>query len=282
MMILDCKVNMRITTNTVIGSSAPAVSGAQTISQTLFLDSRIRDVGQSDLANGKLSWNVVKTDNNPESGTIGTNNHLTSITGIQVGDIQMPYSRIIYNSIRKASMYIEQLGSQSTNLGANRHTFMFNVQLSSLNGNEYDATGQTNKVILTPINAVFRFNTPFTSIERLTCVFRNPDLPIPFSDENISMTMTYGNPTIFTSGEMHGLINGDEIIISGVSGSGKDELFNSPYGHIIQVVNNYSVSIAIDTSSLVGTQEVSAYLSQRRIFIPMTFFLSRRLGDYSL
>ncbi len=276
------KVKEDFTTNTLIGGSVPAVSGVQTISQTLFLDSRIRDKGQSDLSNGKLSWNVVKTENNSETGTIGTNNHLSSITAIQIGDIQMPYSRIIYNTIRKASMYIEQLGSQSTNLGPNRHTFMFNVQLSSLNGNEYDASGQTNKVILTPINSVYRFNTPFTSIDRLTCVFRNPDLPIPFNDENIMVSMTYGNPTVFTSQELLGLINGDEVIISGVSGSGKDELFNNPYGHIVQVINNYNFSINIDTSSLSGTQEVSAYLSQRRIFIPITFFLSRRLGDYSL
>jgi hypothetical protein len=241
--------------------------------QTIQLDSRNR------LPTGPVNeyqWNIHTAGKPGYPGDVKIQDTLQYVIEMQIGSFWLPLSvddpiNTYYGKIRmlirefsaQATQVTEFLDPVQTDPSMYSYHFEFNIVQQSL-----------NRVLLKPVNSKFRFRTPMARVETITIVFREPFMPVAIQPDRGIYTVTYGNPTLFTTTLSNNLSTGDLVyIINSDSGTvAIDALLNRQKGWIVTRIDNFNFTIQVDTSSLSGTETgVSVYYGSKRTFFELAF-----------
>lgn len=242
--------------------------------QTVPLDSRNRLITNSSLT--EYSWNIHTAGQFGSQGDIKIQDTLQQVIQMSLGGFWLPMTPITGSYYDKIHMLVKEFSSQS----------IFVSEFLSSNNNrptvsyyhfEFNITQTSgSKVFLEPVKRSYEFRKPISQVNTLTINFRTPFGQLILPPDRGVFTMTFGNPTIFdiTSDPAHGLATGDLIyILNAATGNTIiDKLITREEGYIITKISATSFSIALDTSSLGGTETgISIYYGSKRIFLQLEF-----------
>ncbi len=247
------------------------------IHQTIQLDSRNRLIVGSGLDPIlEYRWNIHPAGKPGYPGDIEIQDTIQYVIEMRIGSFWLPLAiddpiNTYYGKIR---MLIREFSAQATQVtefldpvqtipSQYRYHFEFNVTKQDL-----------NRVFLEPVNPIFQFRTPMARVETVTLVFREPFQVVNLQSDRGVYTVTYGNPTLFTTTIGNNLATGDLVyVINSHSGSSAiDAILNRKSGYIITRIDNFNFTIQVDTSSLVGSEtDVNVYYASKRTFFELSF-----------
>jgi hypothetical protein len=134
-------------------------------------------------------------------------------------------------------------------------------------------------------DGVYNFNKPITTLNTLTFKFGSPLEPIKFDKDRLFGTIIYGAPTLIQFDEDHKLTTNDVIYIDNFTTSNAMNDYtviknmNNNKGNVITVVSPSSISILVDSSTIINNtiiKQYSVFFGSKRMFIPIEFkYLSR-------
>jgi hypothetical protein len=122
----------------------------------------------------------------------------------------------------------------------NRHHFHFSTKQEG------------SRLLLTPLNKIFRFATPINAVEDIILTFRNPLNTITWDKDRFTgVTVAWENPARFITPSNHNLQTGDRVYIENFSGSllAKDEQITKQNGHIITKIDENEFTVNVNLSS---------------------------------
>lgn len=105
---------------------------------------------------------------------------------------------------------------------------------------------------LIPLNNNYRFTNYISILQSVSFRFHYQNLVLDFPSVSGNATLTFGNPTTFTTNTAHGLASGDKISIYQFEGSPSiiNDMMNSL--HIVTVVDPLTFTIPIDSTGITG------------------------------
>lgn len=132
---------------------------------------------------------------------------------------------------------------------------------------------------------IYNFNRPITTLNTLTLKFGSPLDLIKFDKDRLPGTIIHGSPTIIQFDEDHKLTTNDIIYIENYTTSNSFDDYNiiksinSVKGNISTVISSTSISIPVDSSSILNNndnKQFSVFFGSKRMFIPIELkFLSK-------
>lgn len=134
-----------------------------------------------------------------------------------------------------------------------------------------------DRMFLVPRYEIFHFRKPIAkNIDTFTVTFFTPFQPEVFDADQGVFTITYGNPTLFTinSPTTFNLNTGDLIYIynSHSGNTAIDNEINRTTGQIITKLSNTQFTIAVDSSTLAGSETgINVYFGSKRMFFQIEF-----------
>jgi hypothetical protein len=134
-----------------------------------------------------------------------------------------------------------------------------------------------DRMFLVPRQDTFKFRKPIAkNIDTFTVQFFTPFQVEVFDADQGTFTITYGNPTLFTitSPTSFSLNTGDLIYVynSHSGNTSIDNEINRVTGQIITKLSNTQFTIAVDSSTLVGSESgVLVYFGSKRLFFQIEF-----------
>lgn len=245
----------------------------------IFIDSRYQNTVNTDAS--KLVFNLItnsklRTDN----GGIIVGNNIKDIVSIEISPFTIPYKPVFVNFYNKITLTINEWVSNSYEAyeGGQFH-FIFDIDRVD-----------NNLIYLTPIDNVYTFSKPMNYIDNFTLSFGAMLPKITFDkDRMYAKSFDYKSKLgIITFGELHNLVTGDLIYISGFTTLEEAQdvetinEINRSAGHIIVKKDNYSILINVDFSKMRRIdskdgsypidsfkQNVLIYFASKRIKIPL-------------
>jgi hypothetical protein len=241
------------------------------VHQTLQLDSRNRL--QNNTSN-EYKWNIHAAGMPGHLGDVRIQDTLQQVIEVKVRPFWIPFTGPLdtyYGTIR---MLIKEFYSQSIQVTEFLDPLEGNPKVSQYHF-EFEIKQQDlNRIFLKPKHSTYRFRKPFARVETLTITFSTPYSDLTLLPDRGNFTMTYGNPTLFTSPNAHNLSTGDLVYIINAStgDSSIDAELNRPQGQIVTRVDDFNFTIQVDTSSLVGTEtNIHVFYGSKRIVLPLEF-----------
>ncbi len=246
---------------------------------SLTLDTRNRNLSfnQAQAANRDVvSWNYF-IGTRFDQGTALSARTISNIIGIKCSSLFIPnFSPEQTNEFRQITMFIQEFADQSAIITSKtRAHFTFDVEYVGTRLKLTSPQGTENEI---------RFDQPVVTLSTLTLSFGSPfDKIILGWDRSTSVTVTNsigaGQPTGFTTTNIHGLTNGDLVYLEGfstgapVTDNAVITLANHDAGHIISNTSTYYFEISgLDTSGVTGSSTVTTVIyGSRRFMIPLTF-----------
>ncbi len=234
----------------------------------VLLDSRYRVRATTP---STFTWSLTSQPSN-SPGVASAQSGMGNVIYMQIEKFFIPYVPDADNVYQKVSMLVEELGMTSVMAHENRHYHMM-----------FDTEVVTNRILLTPEHDdKFRFNDPIYVIKRLTVTFAAPLTPLTFLPDFYPITVSSFAPgiTYLSFPVEHFVSDGEVVIVSGFTSAAPQVDFtainavNNPVGNVVAVIDNFTLSITVDTSTvsfLASPPSVEAYITTRRIFIPVRF-----------
>jgi len=235
----------------------------------ILLDSRYRNISNTDQT--KVQFTIMNNSKLkvPGTGIITSLAPMRDILEIEIFPFSIPYSSNADNYYKKITLSILELAAISIDSYEDcQYHFMF----KSIKNN--------NLIDLVPLNPIFRFYKPITSISDLTLRFGTPLAPIKFDSDRVSTSLIdyTTNPCLITFVKDHNLISGDLIYITDfttlnpASDLNIINAFNNENGHLCTRLSNVQISINID-ATLVKFPDTNLsiiiYFGSKRILMPM-------------
>lgn len=231
----------------------------------VLLDSRNRSLDTD--GTQLIKWSFSNTIS-VQQGSFNSTSPIRDIVAIKVFPFKIPYTATAENPTNNITMYFNEFSNQcvvAPESARYHHWFSYTQEGDWLALDAFHHNDGT-----------YNFDKPITTLDTLSVSFGAPLTPIQFDLDRMSATMTSGNPTIFTFSTAHNLSTGNTIYFTNFSTSNTSSdailisQINSLYGLEIIRINSTQVSVAIDSSGIVGTPTVStAFFGEKRIFIPL-------------
>ena len=232
----------------------------------LLLDSKYRNLS-TDL--NIYKW-VINNNSNTVQGSVNTlSSNIKNIINIQFSNIQIPYTPSADNVYKKISLFIEEFSSMAVLAHPNIRYHML-----------FDSTILANRINLTPDasdDGYFRFYKPLNVLDSITINFKSPFSVINFLKDRYYIHTNNGIITTLTFSEPHNMSDGELVHIEDYNTLSTNldivqiQLINQDIGHTITYIDNYSLSINVDTSTV--TNDVNntplVFVASRRILIPL-------------
>lgn len=240
--------------------------------QILQFDSRNRRV--TNYKTNEYTWYIHPAGKPGQLGDVRTQDTLQQIIAIKICPFWLPISSpldIYYNKVR---MLIKEFQDQSIQvtefLDPSMHDptsrpYHFEFEIKEL---------QFNRVYLVPCKSTYVFRRPYAQLNNLTIMFYYPFEPLTLQPDRGTFTMTFGNPTLFTTIAPDNLATGDLVYITNANtgDSDLDAELNRQQGQIITRLDDFNFTVQVDTSSIAGSQNnVDVYYGAKRIFFQMEF-----------
>lgn len=207
----------------------------------------------------KYRWNYNGTPL-VEEGVASSTGPIKNIVGMRAFPIVMKNFSTFRDLYNIYTLTIDELVSQSF-IGheRQRYHFMFrtkNVPIAGLSDSNEFNPHDFNR-------GYFWFRTPIQSISSFTISMANPvqivDIPAGIQSAIIS---TYANPLELVFNYPHGLLDGGIVIVSNfttndtVTDAAIIAAVNSTAGHVVTVVDDFTISIPIDGTLVTAPREV--------------------------
>ena len=237
-------------------------------SMPLLLDSRWRARNSS---TSSYVWTISDTPSDT-TGSVSTQAPMSNILSMKFTEFFIPYVAEADNPYKKITLLIEDLGMSSIMCHENRHYHM-----------RFDTVVVTNRIKLIPENnGEYHFNEPIDHFKRISVSFANPLVPLNFLPDNYPITILTNGPssTYLIFRVKHFVSDGELVLISGFTTANPSTDFNaiasinSPAGNVLAVVDDFTLEIAVDISTLTPATDapsIEAYIVSRRVFIPVIF-----------
>lgn len=245
----------------------------------VLLDSRYRKI-EGSITNqiNEYRWEYTPTI----ITTQGTTNSIAWIQDImyfQLHDFSIPYVSDADNIYKRVSFLIQEFSALAVIAHENRR---YHLMLPS--------TVEGNRINLqAPVvdSGTFRFSTPINKVDQLTISFGSPLTGIVFPPDRYGVNIIPINATetqiVFSVD--HNVNTGERVILSGYTtmDTQNDNVIiadiNRNSGHVTQVVNANTLSIAVDLTTitpLTTNPTVECYITSRRILIPLRFVYAHK------
>jgi hypothetical protein len=238
----------------------------------VLLDSRYRKI-QGVIGNPitRYTWEYTPTIYT-ESGTTNSVSRIQDVLYMQIQPFYIPYTPAADNVYRRVSMLVDEFSALAVVAHENRR---YHYMLQS----ERDG----NRIRLDPPSTdegKYRFSTPINRVDQLTISFGAPLTSIVFEPDRFNITIAPINPleTHLVFPQAHNMTNGEIVILSGyttgaaLADEAKINIINQLDGHVVNVVNATTLSIAINLTLItlpVPTPLVECYITTRRMLIPL-------------
>lgn len=262
--------------------SIPSAADLFAMTRVLNRDSLLRDSivlfdtryqNRSNTDRSRFVFSVVtNTKTKTEgSGIVITLPKIENIVEMEIFPMSIPYSTAADSWYNKVSLTVHEMTASSIDSYEDtRFHFMFN---SAKNGNLLD---------LTPVNPLFRFHSPISTVSDFTVYFGSPLTRILFDKDTLTTaSFDYtANPMTITFSENHSLITGDLVYLTDFTTADpvKDmeiiSAINTPRGHQCTRISATEISINIDANLIQypDTAHVSnVYLGSKRIMFMIRF-----------
>jgi hypothetical protein len=219
----------------------------------------------------------------------------TATSYFRIPWINNPYSQIPNGN--KVTVQVREAGNQGIcDANGQRHHFEFT-------SGYYALVGATNpnfaQVVPTPGCTTYNFTDPIKSLEKITLVFRNPDIPIAFLPDvyyDVTVDLASGGPPVIAlqfSVVDHQLNQGDRIYVTGCAcgHAPLDAYVNRPQGHVASAnpadlvagipfpqepiptpdtfVTDPMIGVQAITAPLAFPQRVNVYVLRRRLWVSL-------------
>ncbi|ARA72248.1 hypothetical protein BNJ_00436 [Kaumoebavirus] len=245
--------------------SKPRFDDVDLVRQYLPLDSRYQDLTNQDLT--KIFFNLQPSGARITQGAIRTLKTVEKVVKMEIGTVRIPFVTGLNNYYEFGTVLINELSAQSyiTNDDGDRYHFPFKVVQD----------GQW--FVMTPTNNTFIFSEPIVRIDSLSLSFNIGDQRIEFPKDRQVANIGYGNPTVFTFLEPHNMQTGDLVYVNDFAGTPntQDLTMNQASGLVASKLNNYQLSVPVDTSAVTGPTSITVFYGPQRIFFPITFTMLR-------
>lgn len=243
----------------------------------IVLDSKNR-VPSNDLR--QITWNYI-ADAIYQQGTVNTKGIVRDLIGLRFYPIRIAQNfglSGVYNP--NFTLLIEEFKSQSFIGARNYHVALRQTP----NPTVPPAPSTIAQQELTPLNdGYYWFYKPFVTINTISISLANPVVPInvPIAQQILyTQYFTYGLITTITAPFALGYTNGDLVIISNfttadpITDAAVIADMNDVNGHVITVINAYTFTITVDTSTITPLPDSSRrpfYLTNEnlRVIIPI-------------
>ncbi len=214
----------------------------------IYLDTRQRNLSASSGINSFV-WNS-NNNGNTDQGNFTYLGVLRDIIQLRCYPFRIPYPSdgSADNGARQITIGFKEFSTQSF---IARTNWRFQIVCQ--------ATVDGNYISLNPYlenNGIFHFDKPITTLNQLTLSFGSPINIINFDKDRLFCTFTYGAITIANFTEQHNLITGDIVSFADFNTAAPSidaptiAVINQNRGHTITKINNFSFSIAVDTTSI--------------------------------
>ena len=232
----------------------------------LLLDSKYRNLSTDQSI---FSWTVMNAANVTQ-GTVNTLcDKIQNIVNMQFEQFNIPYVGSADNVYRKIAVFIEEFASMSVLIASGRR---YHIMLNStILGNQIELMPQYND------RGRFRFSNPVHILNTITIRMYSPFVPIIFLKDRFNVQLQSNGVltnVIFT--EEHKVSDGELVYFTDYNTlSTQDnpiiEDINSETGHIVSFIDNYTLSIVKDiTSVTVDVNNITVcFIASRRVIIPV-------------
>jgi hypothetical protein len=232
----------------------------------LLLDSKYRNLSTDQSV---FSWTVMNAANVTQ-GTVNTLcDKIQNIINMQFEQFNIPYVGSADNVYKKIAVYIEEFASMSILIASGRR---YHIMLNStISGNQIELMPQYND------RGRFRFSNPVHILNTITIRMYSPFAPITFLKDRYNVQLQSNGAltnVIFT--EEHKVSDGELVYFTDYSTlSTQDnpiiEDINSETGHIVSFIDNYTLSIVKNiTSVTVDINNITVcFIASRRVIIPV-------------
>ena len=201
-------------------------------------------------------------------GTFNTTSPIRDIIAIKILPFKIPYTSNAENPTKNITMYFNEFSNQCVIAQERRR---YHYWLDYIKEDDWLSLNAKNFN-----EGVYNFDKPITTLDTLTVNFGSPLQIIQFDYDRLNATFTIGNPTLLTFSIPHNLDNGFTIYFTDFSttniaaDAGAITALNNNNGLEVTRINTTQVTIAIDTSALVGTPNIPiAFFGEKRIYIPI-------------
>lgn len=238
-------------------------------SLTALFDSKYRDRSTDP---STFTWGVTY-NSTQETGFASLPATIENITFMQFDSFYIPYVPDADNTYKKISIHIQELDSNSTVAHESRHYHLL-----------FDTILSGDRILCRPPTqdeGKFRFNLPINALKQVTITFGSPLQQIRFLPDTYRVLITTNGPasTYLTFDEEHNMSDTQIIIIEDfntLNPTGDVSIIaemNSPRGHPVVVIDNFTLEIAVDTTaaSMSTVQKTTVFVAVRRLFIPIRF-----------
>lgn len=232
-----------------------------------LLDSRyrVRSTGPS-----VFTWAITPLPDDAR-GVASAQAGMANVVKMEVRPFYIPYVPEADTPGRQVSMLVEELGMAAVIAHENRNYHIL-----------FNATVETNRILLEPVDDTFNFNEPIDHIKRVSLTFANPLIQLNFLPDFYAVTVTYNAPnsTYINFAVEHFVADGEVVIITGFTTANPGRDFavigqiNDVNGNSVAVVDDYTLEI---TPNLAGitlitpSPSVDCYILSRRIQVPLRF-----------
>jgi len=250
------KDNVGVNIESIFGTSSVATLVKQLNKPThsvnvahILLDSRYRVLCND--GTEYFTWNHINNMHRAQ-GSVNSIGNIRDIIEITAMNYRLPAVDTIVNSpYGRISITVDELESQSYVAHENKRFHFMCILTEITNG---WAEVCSDKFI----KGVFAFNNPITTLNTLTLRFGTPLETIIFDKDRLDGTITYTNPTVITFSENHNLNATDLVYITTFKSINSDSNtitanINKSSGNISTLITPTSISIPIDSSSIIST-----------------------------
>jgi hypothetical protein len=231
--------------------------------QVLQFDTKNRLVSN----NTERAWNINISNVEGRRGDVRAQDTVQQVLAMKIIPFDIPNCGIS-NSYDTVRLFIKEfliiVPNYLTLSEAHFNNYHFEFQVTTL---------PSGKLRLTPKEPLYIFRQPIISVDHITMIFFSPFSVVQWCNDSGIFTITYGNPTLFTSTVPHGLSTGDIIYVGKYSpATSIDEQIYNLDGHIITKIDNFNFTILLDSSSMPGSvSDIQVYFGSKRFFTQIEF-----------
>ena len=208
---------------------------------------------------------------NVTQGTVNTLcDKIQNIINLQFEQFNIPYVGSADNVYRKIAIFIEEFSSMSILIASGRR---YHIMLNStILGNQIELKPQFND------RGRFRFSNPVHILNTITIRMYSPFTPITFLKDRFNVQLqSNGALTNVVFTDEHGVSDGELVYftdyntLSPIQDNPIVEDINNESGHIVSFIDNYTLSIVKNTTSVtVDVNNITVcFIASRRIIIPV-------------
>jgi hypothetical protein len=199
-----------------------------------------------------FKWNFL-SNNTITQGTVNALFDVQNIIAMRTYPIRIPYVSNLDNAYKRVTMYISEFSGQSI-IGQESRNYHF-IYKSSVDNRFIDLDPSA-----VAQNSYFKFKQPINRLDTLTVTFASPLQTVLFDTDRLNMNITaYAANTTLVALQDHNLETGDTVYITNFTTANPVydvnviTAINNPDGIIVTYVNATTITIPVDSSSLLFT-----------------------------